>query len=279
MPNIYKYIDYRAFLRDYYKEKKSQKKTFSYQNFAKKAGIASSGFILHVIKGERNLTKTVMLKIAHAIGLPANQIEYFDYLVSFEQAKTQSEREFYYIKIAACRHTIKIKDLDNSQYAYFSQWYYAVVREIMSILGKRVSPADISRLLIPSVSTLEIRQAIKTMVELEIITENENGEVFLSDPFIGGATSQLRKTAVVRFQKEMANNAHQVWDNFKDNEFAMSTVTFSISNEVYPQCINEIKEFKKRLLTLIQNDSKPASKVYNINMHLFPVSKSIIKEH
>jgi uncharacterized protein (TIGR02147 family) len=57
--DVFQYLDYRAFLRDYYKEKKAASKTFSYVNFARKAKISSSGFLLHVIKGERNLTGPV----------------------------------------------------------------------------------------------------------------------------------------------------------------------------------------------------------------------------
>lgn len=53
MPKIYNYIDYREFMNDYYKEQKEKKKTFSFQSIARKCGISSSNFLLHVIKGEQ----------------------------------------------------------------------------------------------------------------------------------------------------------------------------------------------------------------------------------
>ena len=55
---------------------------------------------VHVMKGQRNLTKPVALNIARAIGLDAARTEYFEDLVSFGQAKTQSDREYYFDGIA-----------------------------------------------------------------------------------------------------------------------------------------------------------------------------------
>jgi uncharacterized protein (TIGR02147 family) len=92
IPNIYQYSDYRAFLRGYFSQKKAASKAFSHQNFARKAQIKSSGFMLHVMKNERNLTKPVLLKVARAIGLNPAETEYFEYLVSFDQAKTQADK-------------------------------------------------------------------------------------------------------------------------------------------------------------------------------------------
>jgi uncharacterized protein (TIGR02147 family) len=78
MPDIYQYIDYRAYLRDYFAESKKSNPAFSHMFFAKKAGINSSGFVHLAMNGKRNLTKPVLLKIARAIGLNAEQTEYFE---------------------------------------------------------------------------------------------------------------------------------------------------------------------------------------------------------
>ena len=87
MKTIYEYIDYRSYLGDYFIERKKANPRFSHQLFAQKAGIKSSGFVLHVIKGQRNLTKPVLLKISRALGLDSAQTDYFEDLVSFDRAK------------------------------------------------------------------------------------------------------------------------------------------------------------------------------------------------
>jgi uncharacterized protein (TIGR02147 family) len=107
MPDVFEYVGYREFLRDYYREKKAASKGFSFQNFARKAKIGSSGFLLHVMKGERNLSGPVLLNVAQAMGLDKAQTECFGNLVAFDQARTQAERNFHYDRIMAQRRTAR----------------------------------------------------------------------------------------------------------------------------------------------------------------------------
>ena len=130
MPNVFQYLDYRLFLRDYYQEKKTASKSFSYVNFARKAKISSSGFLLHVIKGERNLTGPVLVNLAQAMGFDRPQTEYFGDLVAFDQAKSQAEKNFRYGKIMSQRRSAQVKQLEDSQYAFYSDWHHSVIREL-----------------------------------------------------------------------------------------------------------------------------------------------------
>ena len=112
MLNIYTYIDYRLFLRDFYETSKKKNPTFSFQSFARKAHIASSGFLLHVMKGERNLTRPVMLNVAKAMRLTPEQTDYFENLVLFAQAKNQQEKDRSYDKIRTLRQCMNLKTID-----------------------------------------------------------------------------------------------------------------------------------------------------------------------
>jgi hypothetical protein len=67
--------------------------------------------VLHVIKGERNCTRTVLLKIARAVGLSAHQTAYFEDLVTSDQARTQSDKEFYLGRINEKRRNVKARPL------------------------------------------------------------------------------------------------------------------------------------------------------------------------
>lgn len=65
---LYQSTDYRAFLREYFQEQKRARKAFSHRYFARLAGFESSGFLAHVMAGERNLTETSIRKICKAMG-------------------------------------------------------------------------------------------------------------------------------------------------------------------------------------------------------------------
>jgi uncharacterized protein (TIGR02147 family) len=274
MPDIYRYTDYRAFLRDYFAEQKAVNKAFSHLFFARKAGIKSSGFVLHVMKGERNVTRPVALNIARAIGLDPAQTEYFEDLVSFGQVKTQSDREFYFGRITAKRKNVRAKPLDDRQYEFYSAWYHSVIRELITLVDKNNDPSALSKLIVPPITPKQAKNSLKLQAELGILRKGKNGRYRQAAPFVSGG-GPVRNTAIVKFQKEMLEHAKAAWDLFKADETTMHTETLCMSGELVDRILQEIRNFKDRLLEIVGNEKKPPERVFHLNLNLFPVTKSI----
>jgi uncharacterized protein (TIGR02147 family) len=274
MPDIYQYLDYRIFLRDYFNEEKELNKNFSHQYFARKAGIGSTGFVLHVIKHERNLTKPVLLKIARAMGLNAKQTSYFEALVSFDQAKTPSDKDCYYTRIAEHRKTISIKTVDEQQYEFYSAWYNSVIRELITLRKSNNDPKYLAKLLLPPVSPAQVKKSLKVMESLGIIKKNHEGAYSQKEPFLSGG-GPVRNLAIVNYQKEMINHSLEAWNRFQKNEISMNTLTLCMSEALVEKIRAEIQDFKKRLLEIVSAEKIPPERVYNININLFPVTKSV----
>ena len=272
MPDIYRYTDYRAFLRDYFEEQKAINTAFSHQFFARKANIKSSGFVLHVMKGERNVTKPVLLNIARAIGLDPARTEYFEDLVSFGQAKTQSDREFYFGRIAAKRKNVKSKALDDRQYEFYSAWYHSVIRELVTLVDKNNDPATIAKLLVPPITPKQAKNSLKLLAELGILKKDKTGVYRQESPFLSGG-GPVRKTALIKFQKDMLEQAKAAWDRFKAEETTMHTATLCMSEELVDTIRREIRNFKDRLLEIVGNEKKKPERVFHLNINLFPVTK------
>jgi uncharacterized protein (TIGR02147 family) len=186
MPDIYQYTDYRAFLRDYFNEQKAARPSFGHELFACRAGIKSSGFVLHVMKGERNLTRPVALGIARAMGLTQAQTAYFEDIVSFGQAKKQSDREYYLERIQAKRKSVKSSALDDKQYEFYSAWYHSVIRELMTLVKKSGDPASLAKLLVPPITSKQAKDSLKLQEELGILKKNRSGRYRQTQPFVSG---------------------------------------------------------------------------------------------
>ena len=67
--NVFAYYNYRKYLQDYYENRKSIYRYFSYRSFAKKAGYTSSGLYLDLVKGRKSLTPQMVPKFIAALGL------------------------------------------------------------------------------------------------------------------------------------------------------------------------------------------------------------------
>jgi len=274
MPDIYQYSDYRAFLRDYFKEQKAANPAFSHQFFARKANIKSSGFVLHVMKSERNVTRPVLLNIARAIGLDPAQTEYFEDLMAFDQAKTQSDREFYFGRIAAKRKHVKAKPLDDRQHELYSSWYHPVIRELVNLAANTDDSASFSKLLIPPVTPKQAKDSLKLQKEIGVLSRDKRGKYRQADAFISSG-GPVRNTALVKYQKDMLEQAKAAWDRFTTDEMTMHTVTLSMPEETLDKIRQEIRDFKARLLEIAGNEKKKSDRVFHLNINLFPVTKPV----
>ena len=273
--DIYQYLDYRAFLRDYFAEQKAKRPSFGHEHFAARAGIKSSGFVLHVMKGERNLTKTVALGIARAIGLTRAQTEYFDDLVSFGQAKRQSDKEYYFDRITAKRKSVRAKPLDDRQYEFYSQWYHTVMRELVTLANGSSTPVKLAKLMVPAITGKQAKDSLKLQEELGILKKKKSGGYSQNDRFVS-AGGPVRSTAIVKFQKEMLEHAKAAWDRFRTDEMTMHTITLCMSGETLERIRQEVREFKERLFEIVANEDKNPDRVFHLNLNLFPMTKSVI---
>jgi uncharacterized protein (TIGR02147 family) len=231
LPELFDYTDYRAFLRDYFAHQKQTNPVFSHQFFARKARIRSSGFMLHVMKGERNLTKAVLLKVAKALDLTPHQTEYFDALVSFNQAAGIDEKNFFFARMAEKRRAVRAGTVEENQYELYSRWYHTVLRELITLVPDNTDAAKLSRLLVPAITPAEVRRSLRLLGALGLIEEHEDGTYRQTDPFIRGGGA-LRRIALVNFQRAMLEIAAQARNNFPEREIDMSTVTVTMSEEL-----------------------------------------------
>ena len=81
-PSIYRYLDYRAYLRDWFAARKAEDPSFSRREFARRAGRTSPGFLTEVMDGTRQLTAPTVAAVTHALGLSRAESTYFGSLVA-----------------------------------------------------------------------------------------------------------------------------------------------------------------------------------------------------
>jgi uncharacterized protein (TIGR02147 family) len=87
VPDIFKYTDYRRFLKDSYEDLRTHEKKYSYRYIAQEAHLNSSGFLGDVFAGNRNLTQSQAINLATVLHLKKDERGYFLNLVGFNQAK------------------------------------------------------------------------------------------------------------------------------------------------------------------------------------------------
>lgn len=80
------------FLKEYCHSFKKKHKTFSHRYISDKLGYRSSGFFLHIIRGERKLSESLISKMCKLFQFNKREAEYFTLLTHLNQSKSVSDK-------------------------------------------------------------------------------------------------------------------------------------------------------------------------------------------
>ena len=104
---IFDFQNFRIFLKYFYEQEK-KRQNFSLAQFSKRAGLKSPNYLKLIIDGNRNLTNENIFLFANALKLSQSELEYFEALVNFCQAKNSTIKNYYEQRLEAIRkHELK----------------------------------------------------------------------------------------------------------------------------------------------------------------------------
>lgn len=276
MPNVFEYTDYRKYLADWYKEKKTSNPAFSYNAFAQKAGFKNKGFFHTVIYDKRNLSKPSAVKICQAIGLTKSETEYFENLVFFNQADDLKERNYFYEKMNSVRNpqkaTSKTKQIRSDQYEFYSKSYHSAVRSIIDMYDFKDDFKWLAKMVAPPLTVKQAKQSVYLLEKLKMITKRNNGAYKITDKSITTG-KEVMGLAVQNFHMECSELAKKAIQELPKTRRNVTGLTLGISHKSYEQICGEIQEFQEKIMAIANNDEE-ADRVYQFNFHLFPISKA-----
>ncbi len=268
--NIYHYNDYRALIKALITHRKEMKLPFSFRWFAQKAGFSSPNFLQLVVTGKRHLSPTSMEKVAQIFQLNQQESDFFYTLIGFNKAKTHTRKELYAQKLSSFQKQMKVKPLAESQFEYYSKWYYPAIREML-LLQKTPQTTDwISKNLFPKIPQAEVEKALKVLESLQLINIDSKGKIQVLNETISSG-DQVSNTAIISYHKNVMNLAFNSIYQVPASKRDISAVTIALSSKNHVIAIEKIQNFRKELLLLAEND-KDKNNVYQLNMQFFPLT-------
>ncbi len=275
MVNIYDYLDYRAYLHDFYLQKKAANPYFSYQVFAQKAGFRSKSQIKLIIDGKRNVTARTAEQLNGVLKLGNKAFSYFKDLVAFGQAKGNDERAQCLLRLADYNKRSPARVVLRRQYEFYSQWYHNTVRELSAHCGLGDDHEQLAKAMVPPISTTQARQSLAMLLELGLL-EKRGGRYVQTDKIVSTG-DEVKSVAVRGFHRRNMDLAAQSIDTFAREERDISSLVVGLSDQGFDTVKKEIQQFRKRLLRIVEADD-PVQRVYHINFQIFPTSKRMNDE-
>lgn len=275
-PAVFKFIDYRAYLRAMFDYHKATVRHFSYRYFARKAGFAAPNFIKLVMDGKRNLSSASISKIAKGFTLKKKERDFLENLVLMNQAADHEERNFYYKKMLSLNGDTGAAKIEKEQYEYFSKWYYPVIRELVTFGDRRYTPAEIAAMLNPPITEHEARKALKLLANLKMIRLDAHGCWRQCNDIISTGP-EVKSMAVANFHREMIRLGAEAIERVPARERDISALTISIDSGRLTDLKEKIAQFRREILDLAHDEKRP-DQVIQMNLQLFPLSNAVNKE-
>jgi uncharacterized protein (TIGR02147 family) len=270
--DVFSYFDYRAFLRDSYRNLKQRQRGFSYRWFARRAGMTSPNFLKLVIDGKRNLTAESTEKFATALGLTSQETAFFRELVGFTQAPTAAEKNRHFDRIGAYRRHRAVRSLERHQFEYLSRWWYPAIRELVACEGFREDVDWIARQLVPPITPAQARQALDLLVALGFLERAEDGSLRQGEPLLSTGP-EVRSLAVGNFHRQMMERAAASIELVERELRDISSVTVALSPETFQMFKQKIIDLRAELLELSAAEKSP-TRVVQLNFQLFPLAST-----
>jgi uncharacterized protein (TIGR02147 family) len=269
-PSVFDYLDHRAFLRDYYLDRKVRRGQ-SFRSFSRRAKLGSPNYLKLVIDGQRNLTDRMARRFAHAVGLAGDALEYFVELVRFARATTTAERAEHYAKLTGFRPFQKARPLEAAVATYYSKWYLPAVRELAARADFKDDPRWIASILWPAILPAQAAEALDVLLSLGLLVRSHDGRLVQGELLVSTGP-EVRSVVVANYHRAMLERADASIDAVPPDQRDISSLTLCLGADGLRRLKERVQRFRRELLELSALENAPVQ-VVQMNFQLFPLSR------
>lgn len=268
--NLFEYLDYRIFLKDWYEFQKKNIRGFSFRSFSLKSGFGSPNFLKRVIDGDRNLTNESLKQVAKGLGLTKQETEFFEKLVRFNQSDNHQEKNLYYEQIIKTQKFTKLKPFEKDQYDFCSAWYHPIVRELVTCQDFDGTPEWLAKTLRPSIPPPLAKKSLELLERLNFIRKTKNGKWEQTESVV---TTGPEATAVVtlNYHRNVLDLVKHQMTRIGPKERDVSVLNLGVKKGTLTLIKKRVQEFRQEILKMVADDTEPDN-VILLAMQLLPVS-------
>jgi uncharacterized protein (TIGR02147 family) len=199
------------------------------------------------------------------------QKEYFEALVQYNQAQQVDERDQAWEQILQIRKQIEFTHITTREQAYFSKWYYPVVRELAVESDWNGDFRVLARSLTPQITTEEAREAVKNLLEWGLLKKDGERYECVSQML---DAAEIPPIALRKIRREYIQHAIGAVESMPKNERFAAFTTLAMSEKSYNYAVEVLEEARKKIIARAANDLD-VERVYEMMLVAFPMSKKV----
>ena len=271
MKPIVEYKDYRAYMADFYEERK-RTSAFTWREFAKIAGFTSPSYLKLVCDGKSSLSRVTMNRVAVAMGLVGYEIEYFEAMVNFVNAQKDDIKKIYFDKMMAISAANQVRVIDKDAFEYYDSWKNQVVRELAPMMPGAM-PGEIAKVCTQEISALEVRKSLAFLERAGFLKQVRENVYEQTDKAVVGSKEGLT-LAIRSMHREMGRLGIESIDQFGPENRNVTGVTLGVNREGYEEIVKELDACRKKIISIAAKCGT-LDQVCRLNLQFFPLTQKV----
>ena len=269
MKDVFEYTGYRQYIADFYAERKV-KSAFTWREFARMTGFSSSVHLKYVSEGRFNLGEDAVERVAKAMGLGGNRLEYFRAMVEFDHAVTDNVKKEIFDRMLSIAKQSNAKVIEGDAFRYFDSWKNPVLRELApSMPGAK--PLALAKACRPKISAAEVSDSLNFLVKANLLTKDADGNYKQADKIVTAGPMEAAPVAIRGLHRQMGEIALDAIEGVPQNERHFSGVTLGITRSAYDEIVAVIDDCRRKIIEIATRDDS-TDEVYRLNMQFFPMT-------
>ncbi len=270
LPDIFQYLDYRAFLADRLRALGAPAASgarFSLRNVSKRAGFKSPSFLSMVCSRKRHLSTDSIQPLARCLQLSEREQEYFELITLLGLSESEENRRLLTQKIRICFHTGLFREMIGEGNAFARAWYLPVLREIcglqeLSLTAKTTQ--DIAGQL--GLTEDEVKEGFELLLQEGFLQSDESGRLRRSEPSVHnfGKTSEF---VLLNYYIQLLEKSIKATTQPKDQKY-FESLTLAIPRRLMPDLKEHIKRFFREI-DMLAESQQDRDRVCQLNLQLF----------
>lgn len=269
MKDVFEYTGYRQYIADFYAERKV-KSAFTWREFARMAGFSSSVHLKYVSEGRFNLGEDAVERVAKAMGLSGNRLEYFRAMVEFDHAVTDNIKKEIFERMLSIAKQSNAKVIEGDAFRYFDSWKNPVLRELAPAMPG-AKPLALAKSCRPKVTAAEVSESLNFLVKANLLLKDANGNYVQTDKFVTTGPMEAAPVAIRGLHRQMGEIALDTIEGVPQNERHFSGVTLGITRKAYDKIVAELDACRRKIIEIATAEDE-TDEVYRLNLQFFPMT-------
>ncbi len=241
------------FQREYLK-RRQKNENYSIRAFSKYLQI-SPATISHLLAGKRTPSEKFANKLFRKLYINPYEKEFI--LKSLSKSKR-----------SPLQSNDKYNMIAFDSFKLISDWYHYTILEMTSTIGFKNDSVWIANKL--EISVTEVRQALERLIRLNLLIE-KNGILSRTEKFITNGDDALTSSAHKNLQRDLLQKALNAIDTIPIEEKDISSITMAIDESKISEAKKMITKFRRDMCKFLEGG--PQTRVYNLGIQLYPISK------